>query len=134
MFVPSVHCSPSPSGTSVAVIVPPLPPAPGTAERVAAIGLPAVRARALAAARAEPAVSKWLTLAEQVRATERAVADADAVVRRVGAAKVLLEENPEGDFAAKLRAVAAELAGALDRRAAAVADLDTLRGAAARLP
>lgn len=100
---------------------------PDVADRAAELGLAAVLPAAEAAARDDARVKRWRVLADQIRGAEKKAAAAAAVLRRVEAARALLESEPEGDLAAKLRAVEGELAAATADEAAAEADLAQLR-------
>jgi hypothetical protein len=102
-----------------------LPPPADLAARAAALGLPAIRAEALAAARTS--AERWLTLKKQIDAANKTLAEAAAAERRASAAKVLLETNPEDDLVAKLRRIEGEVAATRAAREAAEKDLAALR-------
>jgi hypothetical protein len=95
-------------------------------DRTAELGLDKVRKQFDTFA-GEGAVRRYRVLGQQIEDAERKVADAEAVIRKVEAANLLLLQNPEPDLANKLRGITAELAAAKESKAAAEADLELIR-------
>ena len=71
-------------------------------------------------------VQKWKTIGAQIAAARAKVAEAELTLKRVAAAKQLLEENPEPDLANKLLAITQRREAAITARAAAEAELEVL--------
>lgn len=123
-MTPSVHVTNG--GYSLEINVP-LRPDPQAAARGDAAGLPGLVPGQVEKCLELAEVKRWLTLNEQITAAEARVAAAERTFKQVAAAKTLLEAHPEPDLAEKLRAIEARLAAAQADRAAATADLSTIR-------
>lgn len=101
----------------------------GGAEKVASeIGIPSLQKTATEEILKSDQFKKFKIFQDQVKAARERVAKAERVFAEARAAKVLLESNPEPDFAAKLNASVARVAAAQRDYDAAKSELAVLVG------
>jgi hypothetical protein len=92
------------------------------------IGPLEVRKRIVAKFTATEAAKRHETLVRQIAVAQQKITASEDVLRRVQAARELLEGNPVEDFAAKLREVEGQAAAATTALAAAKLDHNALTG------
>ncbi len=118
--------SDGPGYHSLTVGPPAIPHPLGLRDKANEIGLPSLRDEILSAMRDTPGYKRYSILADQIKAAQVKVDQANRTFSRVKAAKRLLEDNLEEGLADKMRNITTELAAAEQEKLAAEADLAEL--------